>query len=215
MTANRLARVQSVLSQRQLDCCVALDQVHKMHNLSAIIRSCDATGIPNVHAVECDEALKTFKTAAAGSQSWIQLHRYTDTTQMITHIKQQGMKVYAAHFSDRAIDFRSVDYTQPTCILMGAERDGVSDIGAELADEHLIIPMLGMVQSLNVSVAAAVILYEIERQRAQAGLYNQADYSDAEIEKFRFEWLQPKMARYCRDNNLPYPALDDDGDLST
>ena len=214
MTAKRLARVRETLNRRQLDCTVALDQVHKMHNLSAIIRSCDATGIANVHAVELDEALKTFRTAAAGAQGWVNLHKYNDTPTMINTVKSQGMKVYAAHFSDRAVDFRSIDYTKPCCILMGAELDGISDNGAEMADEHIIIPMLGMVASLNVSVAAALVLYEIQRQREIAGMYSQPQYSAADIEKLTFEWMQPKMARHCQRNNQPYPHLDEDGDLT-
>ena len=214
MTAQRLHRVKTVLSQRQLDVTVALDQVHKMHNLSAIIRSCDATGVPTVHAVELEESLRTFKTAAAGSQDWVELKVYQNSVDMINAVKAQGMTVYAAHLSDQAVDFRDVDYTEPTCILMGAEKVGVSDRAAELADQHIVIPMSGMVESLNVSVATATILYEIQRQRQTAGLYQHCQYSDAQLEKLVFEWLQPKMARYYRDKGLPYPALDDEGDIA-
>ena len=213
MTTQRLQHVQSTLAKRQLDCTVALDQVHKMHNLSAIIRSCDATGIANVHAVKAGDALRTFKTAAAGSQDWVNLTAFDDTKTMLNQAKAQGMTIYAAHLSEQAIDFRQADYTKPCCIVMGAEKDGVSKYTAEVADQHIIIPMLGMVASLNVSVACALILYEIQSQREQAGLYSKAQYSAAELEKLTFEWMQPKIAKYYRDKNLPYPALDQDGDI--
>ena len=213
MTAKRLQRVQTVLAQRQLDVTVALDQVHKMHNLSAIIRSCDATGVPTVHAVELEASLRTFKTAAAGSQDWVKLYPYQSSNEMIQTVKAKGMTVYAAHLSDQSVDFRDIDYTKPCCILMGAEKAGVSDQAAKLADQHIIIPMLGMVESLNVSVAAATILYEIQRQRQAAGMYQQCQYNDVQLEKLVFEWMQPKMARYYHDKGLPYPTLDDEGDI--
>ena len=85
--------------------------------------------------------------------------------------KMQNMQILAAHLSLEAVNYRDVDYTQPTCILMGNEKHGVSDEAASIADKHIIIPMLGMVQSLNVSVATAVILFEAQRQRRNAGLY--------------------------------------------
>lgn len=213
MTAQRLQRVKTVLAQRQLDVSVALDQVHKMHNLSAIIRSCDATGIPNVHAVELDETLKTFKTAASGSQNWVNLTTYNNIDDLVAQVKSKNQTIYAAHLSDQAIDFREVDYTKPCCILMGAEKEGVSDHAAALANQHIIIPMMGMVESLNVSVATALILYEIQRQRQTAGLYNQNQYSETAYQKLIFEWMQPKMARYYQEKSLPYPALDDEGDI--
>lgn len=211
MSQARLTKVKSVLHHRQNDCAVLLDQVHKAHNISAIIRSCDAVGIPQVHAAENDaKDIRTYQNATAGSHKWIDLHQHPSIEDGVEELKNQGMTIYAAHLSSNAIDYREVDYCKPTAILLGAEKPGVSDKGAKLADQHIIIPMHGMVESLNVSVACALILYELERQRKAAGFYGQEnEISD----KTLFEWMQPKMARFYRERDQPYPALDEDGDI--
>jgi len=121
------------------------------------------------------------------------------------------MKVYAAHLSEVAVDYRAVDFTQPCCLLLGAEKEGVSAEGAELADGHVIIPMFGLGASLNVSVAAAVILFEAQRQRLAAGLYEQPRLPEAEIRRTLVEWLHPRIAERCRNEGRPYPELDEDG----
>ena len=213
MTKPRLERVTHVLAQRQINTAVLLDQVHKPHNLSAIIRTCDAVGIPQVHAVESHDALRTFNGTSMGSHNWVDLHIHNTFDAAIKAVKAQGMTVYAAHLSDQAVDFREPDYTQPCTILMGAEKHGVSDIAAAAADQHIIIPMLGMVESLNVSVATAVIAYEMQRQRVANGQYEQQQLDEASFEKLKFEWLQPKMAQHYRNKGQPYPPLDDDGDI--
>jgi tRNA (guanosine-2'-O-)-methyltransferase len=213
MTQARLNRVDRVLAKRQPDVAVLLDQVHKAHNLSAIIRSCDAVGVPQVHAVESHEALKLFRGTSMGSDQWVGLTIHDDFDQAFDTIKAQGMTVYAAHLSDQAIDFRQADFTQPCAILMGAEKWGVSEHAAQRADQHIIIPMMGMVESLNVSVATAVILYELQRQRDQAGLYDQCHLDARTLGQTRFEWMQPKMARYYHNKGQPYPELDEDGDI--
>ena len=123
------------------------------------------------------------------------------------------MKVVAAHLTDRAIDYRSYDFTQPTALLMGTEKEGVSDEASELADEHLIIPMYGMVQSFNVSVAAAIILNEACYQREKAGMYQSARLPAEWYERLLFEWCQPQISKLCRQHNLAYPALREDGEL--
>ena len=215
MTQARLNRVDQVLAKRQPDVAVLLDQVHKAHNLSAIVRSCDAVGVPQVHAVESHEALKLFRGTTMGSDQWVDLTIYDDFDQAFNHIKAQNMTVYAAHLSDQAIDFREADFTQPCAILMGAEKWGVSDHAAQRADQHIVIPMMGMVESLNVSVATAVILYELHRQRKDAGLYEQCHLDEETLRQTQFEWMQPKMAKYYRNKGLPYPELDEDGDIKT
>jgi tRNA (guanosine-2'-O-)-methyltransferase len=122
------------------------------------------------------------------------------------------MRVYAAHFSPQAVDFRDVDYTAPTVVLMGAELWGVSDAGADAADGHISVPMAGLVASLNVSVAAAVILFEAQRQREAAGFYDQPQLDPERYRRLLFEWLHPRLAARCRELGEAYPALDADGD---
>lgn len=215
MSQERLSKIKNVLNARQPDVSVILDTVHKAHNLSAIIRTCDAVGIPEVHAVENQRGdIRTYAGATAGTHKWVSLHRHLDLSEVISSHQAAGQKVVAAHLSDKAIDFREVDYTQPITILMGAEKTGVSGEAAELVDQHITINMHGMVESLNVSVAFALIAFEMERQRKAVGLYDQIGEGEV-FDKTVFEWMQPKMARFFRERGMPYPAIDEDGDLLT
>ncbi|WP_024545663.1 tRNA (guanosine(18)-2'-O)-methyltransferase TrmH [Picosynechococcus sp. NKBG15041c] len=216
MLSRRYQRICQTLDCRQPDLTVIMEDVHKPHNISAIIRTCDAVGVLDVHAmnqVVDGEELTTYAQVAQGSEKWVNLYRHPDISTAIQSVQQQNFKVYAAHLSDRAVDYREIDYTQPTAILMGAERWGVSNTAAELVDGHIIIPMLGMVQSLNVSVAAAVILFEAQRQRLQAGLYNQPRLTPELYQQKVFEWGYPELVDHYRDRQLPYPPLDAEGQI--
>jgi len=214
MTPDRLERVVSTLNRRQPDLTVITDEVYKSHNQAAIARTCDAFAIQDIHVVWPAGQFRLSNATAAGSESWVTVNSHADITTAITDLKQQGFRVCAAHLTDRATDFREYDFTQPTALLMGTEKEGVSDLAAELCDEHLIIPMYGMVQSFNVSVAAAIILNEATRQREAAGLFDQRRISDERFEQLLFEWCQPSATRLCQKYNLPYPALREDGEIA-
>ncbi len=196
-----------MLSRRQPDLTVLAENVHKPHNLSAILRSCDAVGIGTVHAVNPTGGVPTYSDTSASADKWVQLQVHPDINAAVDGLREQGMQVLAAHFTDRAIDYREVDYTKPTALILGNEKDGVSQRAGSLADEHVIIPMLGMVQSLNVSVAAAVILFEAQRQRLAAGRYGEPQMEKAELDRLAFEWLHPREARVLRDRGETYPEL--------
>jgi tRNA (guanosine-2'-O-)-methyltransferase len=131
----------------------------------------------------------------------------------VDELRRQGKQILAAHFSERAVDYRQIDYTKPTTLIVGSEKIGVSEQAAELADEHVLIPMLGMVQSLNVSVASAIILYEAQRQRELAGLYDKQHLSSASFERLRFEWLHPQVKEFCLKHKIRYPKIDEQGDI--
>lgn len=213
MTPERFKKIQAVLSRRQPDLTVLTDEVHKQHNMSAIIRSCDAFGVPEVHCVWPSDEYRTFNGTAAGSGDWVNVNTHLSTEDAIVNLQQRGFKVCAAHFSDKAMAFREYDFTQPTAILMGAELEGVSEEAANLCDEHLIIPMQGMVQSFNVSVATSLLLAEAQYQREKAGMYEQVRIDDKTYKQKCFEWAHPKLAKLCRNRNLAYPELDNDGEL--
>lgn len=193
MTLQRRQRISDVLSKRQPDLTVLAEEVHKPHNLSAVIRSCDAVGIGTVHAVRPTGGVATFSATSASADKWVELVVHDGIASAVAALKTRGMRVYAAHLSQQAVDYRAVDYTQPCALLLGNEKAGVSSEAAALADEHVIIPMLGMVQSLNVSVAAAVILFEAQRQRLAAGMYDRVSLSDEELREITKRWL-PRYA---------------------
>jgi len=214
MSPERHLRIRQMLATRQTDLTVCLEQVHKPHNVSAVIRTADAVGIHDIHAVWPTAKMKTLVSAAAGSNSWVQTKTHPTIKDAITHLKQQNMQILATNLSDNAIDFREVDYTKPTCILLGQEKTGITQEALALADQDIIIPMIGMVQSLNVSVAAAVILYEAQRQRELAGMYNQASQLDEEEQqRFLFEGGYPVLARVAKQKGLPRPYIDAQGQI--
>ncbi|MBT0730255.1 tRNA (guanosine(18)-2'-O)-methyltransferase TrmH [Rosenbergiella nectarea] len=215
MNSQRLARIQEMLARRQPDLTLCLEQVHKPHNISAIIRTADAIGIHDIHAVWPEEKMRTAVSSSAGSNNWVNVHTHDSIEQAVSVFQAQTMQVLATNLSDKAVDFREIDYTKPTCIIVGQEKTGISDQALALADHHIVIPMLGMVQSLNVSVAAALILYEAQRQRQVAGLY-QRDYSDIdpqEQQRLLFEGGYPTLARVAKHKGLPYPRIDHEGNI--
>lgn len=213
MTPERFDRLKDTLNRRQPDLTVVTDEVHKAHNLSAIIRTCDAFAVPMVHAIWPYDDYRTFRGKAQGSQNWVDVNTYRTTEDAISQLQNKGFKVCVANFSERAIDFRQYDFTQPTAIMMGNEKTGVTDTAADMADEHLTIPMLGMVQSFNVSVAAALLLSEAERQRSQKGMFDQRRISDEDYERLLFEWSHPLYSRICKDLGWEYPETREDGEL--
>ncbi|MFA7553397.1 MAG: tRNA (guanosine(18)-2'-O)-methyltransferase TrmH [Spongiibacteraceae bacterium] len=213
MTPERLARLRLILDKRQPDLTVITDYVHKGRNLSAIVRTADAVGVGDMHCVIGDKDYRSFRGTALGSHRWVNVHRYPVLSDPVVALKAQGYQVVAAHLSAQAIDFHEVDYTKPTALLMGAERDGISQLGSELADIHVTIPMVGMVESFNVSVAAGIILSEARHQRQQAGLYDQRRIEQAIYDQLLFEWAHPKITEFCQNNQLDYPPLGDDAEI--
>lgn len=212
MSANRLARCRATLDRRQPDLKIILDGVHKPHNVGAILRTCDAVGVHEAHAVVPEGNLSIHRHCSAGAGQWIETRLHDEVTEAVSGLQADGMAVYAAHLSAEAIDFRAIDYTKPTAVLMGAELWGVSEAGARAADGHITIPMAGLVESLNVSVAAAVILFEAQRQREAAGFYDRRRLDPEVYRRTLFEWLHPRLAAWCQQRGEDYPALDEDGD---
>lgn len=209
----RLQKILTLLSNRQPDLTVFMDEVHKPHNLAAIVRTADAVGIGHVHAVFPEDVKFTGHHTSSGSKRWVTTHKHPDLKSGIAQMKAQGMQVLAAHLSDTAVDFRSIDYTKPTCLLVGSELVGVSDEAAEIADQHVIIPMVGMVQSLNVSVATALILYEAQRQRSGANMYGECKIPQAEVDEICFKALHPTITKFCDKHKIRYPKMDEFGDI--
>lgn len=211
VTKERFEKISAMLEKRQPDLSVLAENVHKPHNLSAILRSCDAVGIGVVHAVNPTGGVPTFNETSASADKWVELKVYASLPEARTALG--NVQLLAAHLSDYARDYRDVDYLKPTCILMGNEKHGVSEEAARLADAHIIIPMLGMVQSLNVSVAAAVILFEAQRQRREAGFYDAPRLGEAERRRLAFGYLHPRQAAQLSASGEAFPDLDDDGDI--
>lgn len=211
MTPQRFQKVKSVLKNRQTDLTVVMDGVHKPHNFNAIIRSCDAVGVGLVHYIPVTEGFRQLNYYAKGSQKWVNAVKHEHFDAASIPLKQKGYQLLAAHFSEESVDYREVDYTKPTAIVLGTELKGISDETASKVDQHITVPMQGMVASLNVSVAAAIILYEAQKQRMQAQMYEQRQIEDSKYRKLLFEWSYPRLASFYRQKHLAYPELDEEG----
>jgi tRNA (guanosine-2'-O-)-methyltransferase len=159
ITPERMKRLLDVLSKRQPDLTVVLERLKNPHNISAVLRTCDAVGIQYVHIIEESGAVAISKGVSRGSAQWLDISFYIDSKICIEKLKHQGFKIYVTAINPGAKDFREVDYTVPCSIVLGTELEGVSPQVVSMADECIVIPMVGFVHSFNVSVAAGIILY--------------------------------------------------------
>lgn len=213
MLPERFNKLKKILSRRQPDLTVLLEDVQKPHNLAAIARTCDAVGIDEIHAVTNIKALRLSQMAAGGIRRWVALNKYKTTEAAFENLKSQDMQIVVTHLSDETIDYKKIDYTKPTAIIAGSEYEGVSDYAVEHADYCISIPMLGMVQSLNVSVAISIILYEALNQRKEAGMYENNRLPIHKYKKKLFEWSQPRVSQQYKERKESYPEIDDKGQI--
>lgn len=212
MNPRRFRRIREVLVRRQPDLTVLMERVHKPHNFAAILRNCDAVGILEAHVVPPEKGINLSNHTSAGTTKWVSVRTHADVAAAATRLREAGFRILAAHPSEKAADFRSVDLTRPIALMVGAELDGLSDAGLALADQQVSIPMVGMVRSLNVSVATALILFEAHRQRTAADMYSTSRLPEERFKELLFEWCHPELATLLRRRNVPYPPLSPDGE---
>ncbi len=187
----REERMLDTLKRRQPDLIPFLDDVYSSQNLSAIIRSSDSVGALTLYySTKDNNSKKIHKTITQGSHKWLIQKRinYQDRVDFLKERQKKGYQVVATYLDNSTISFREVDYKKPTIIVVGNEVEGVSKEVIEVADIKIKIPMMGMAQSLNVSVATAIILYEAERQRELAKMYETPRLSKEEIEEIMEIW---------------------------
>jgi tRNA (guanosine-2'-O-)-methyltransferase len=187
---SRRKKILSVLSHRQSDATIVIENIHDPHNVSAIFRSADAVGIPEVQLVYTNtEFPKIGKKSSSSANKWVGKRRFGSVKECFDTLHSEGYRIYATRLDDCARPLYEMDLTGKIAIVMGNEHAGVSDDAANLADGTIMIPMMGMIQSLNVSVAAAVTLYEMLRQRLAAGKYDQPTYPKDLFDALHNEWL--------------------------
>jgi tRNA (guanosine-2'-O-)-methyltransferase len=213
MTPERFAKLRRALLRRQPDLTVLADCVNKSHNVSAILRTADAVGIRRLHAVSPTGAMRKHHMIAGGVKNWVEIELHASIEDALAALRSDGWRLVVAHAAPRALDFRAIDYTAKVAVVVGAELVGPSTAVLAAADDVVAIPMQGLGTSVNVSVAAAVILFEAERQREAAGFYAAQRLEPAEAERTLFEWAYPEIARRCRELRKPYPPLAPDGTI--
>jgi len=189
ITPERQERIRAVLARRQKDVTLVMDNIWDPHNVSAILRSCDAFGIHRVHLYYTSEKWPDLgKKSSASAKKWVERVRHDDPGEMLGGFAAQGVQVIRTGFSETAKPLFDFDFTRPTAVILSNEHRGACPELVEGVAEELYIPMQGMVQSLNVSVAAAVILYEMFSQRRRAGLLDSPAFTPEELAALTAEW---------------------------
>ncbi|MGI8485939.1 MAG: TrmH family RNA methyltransferase [Thermomicrobiales bacterium] len=192
-TDRRYHRIASVLRHRQLDLTVVMEDVHDQHNASAVLRSCDGVGVLDVHLVYTHDTppLKALgATTSASAAKWIRLHPHDSIEACYGELRKKGFLIWATALNEESRGLYSIDLVRPTAFVFGNEMRGVTEAAGELADGTIYIPMQGMVESLNISVACAVTLYEAMRQRLQSGRYEQSTLNELELATLEADWLK-------------------------
>lgn len=192
-TARRQERVRSVLRRRQPDLTVVLENIHDPHNVSAILRSCDAVGVLRAHAIYTIEeppAGAFSRQTSASAAKWVEVQRHESVASGFEQLHADGFTILATALGAGARSLYDWDLTQPIALVLGNEMRGASDDAIALADGLIEIPMAGMVQSLNVSVAGAVCLYEAFRQRAAVGHYASPKLDAETLTTLEQDWLR-------------------------
>ena len=190
MTPERTERLTQVLNKRQNDLAVVLENVFDPHNISAVMRSCDAVGIQDVYVLntKIPRHKKWGAKSSSSAAKWLTIHQYTDASQCFKDLRQKYDKILATHLSSDAISVYEVDFTQSVALVFGNEHAGVSEEIRALADGNFIIPQMGIIKSLNISVACAVSIYEAYRQKQLAGHYNGISLPEGRYNTLLNEW---------------------------
>lgn len=187
MTERRREKFLRVIANRQSDITIVIEEIHDPHNVSAMLRSADATGVNEVQLVYTTEQFpKLGRKSSATASKWVKRRKFPSVKECYDALRQEGFKIYATHMGKRSKSLYSLDLTGKVALVFGNEHRGVTEEAARLADGNFLIPMSGMIQSLNVSVACAVTLYEAFRQRKlKKGEHR---FSQPEQEKLFEEW---------------------------
>lgn len=190
-TERRKKKVRSVLENRQPDLTVVLENINDPHNLSACLRTCDAVGIYEVHLVYYGEQPfpKLGKKSSGTAKKWIITKRHSSIEECYDYLRQSGKKIYTTQMSSDSVSLYEIDLTLPSALVFGNEHSGVSQRACELADANFLIPQVGMIQSLNISVACAVSIYEAHRQRLIAGMYDKPQFPADVLRTLYDEWI--------------------------
>lgn len=173
MTPERSKRLTDVLNHRQPDLTVVLENVFDPHNISAVMRTCDAVGIQDIYVItnRIPRHKKWGHHSSSSAYKWLTVHQFEDLAICFAELRKKFEKIYTTHLTSDAQELYNMNLTVSTALVFGNEHSGVSEECRALADGDFVIPQVGIIQSLNISVACAVTLYEAFRQKKQAGHY--------------------------------------------
>ena len=190
MTPERNERLTSVLNKRQPDLTVVLENVFDPHNISAVMRTADAVGIQDIFILnnKIPPHRKWGAKSSSSAAKWLTVHQYTDAEECFAELRKRYKKIYTTHLSSDAVSLHELNLTEPVALIFGNEHSGVSEEIIAMADGNFIIPQVGIIKSLNISVACAVSLYEAYRQKKLAGHYDSSRLDPALSSSLMKEW---------------------------
>jgi tRNA (guanosine-2'-O-)-methyltransferase len=190
MTPERYERLTNVLNKRQPDLTVVLENVFDPHNISAVMRTCDAIGMQDIFVLnnKIPPHRKWGAKSSSSAAKWLTIHQYTDANECFAELRKRYKKIYATHLSTDAVGLHELNLTEPVALIFGNEHSGVSEEIVAMADGNFIIPQVGIIKSLNISVACAVTLYEAYRQKKNAGHYDAPRLEANQLNTLRDEW---------------------------
>jgi tRNA (guanosine-2'-O-)-methyltransferase len=190
MTPERYNRLTSVLNKRQPDITVVLENVFDPHNISAVMRTCDAVGIQDVYILnnKIPPHKKWGYRSSSTATEWLTIHQYTNVNECFDELRKHYIKIFATHLGEDSKDIYHLDFTEPVALIFGNETFGVSEEITKLVDGNFIIPQVGIIKSLNISVACAVTLYEAFRQKKNVGHYDNPKLGGEQLSELKKEW---------------------------
>ncbi len=190
MTPERHHKLTSVLNKRQGDIAIVMENVFDPHNISAVMRTCDAVGVQDIYVLntKIPQHKKWGAKSSSSAAKWLTVHQYENEEECFAELRKSYSTILTTHLSSDAVSLHSIDFTKSIALVFGNEHSGVSDEIRALADGNFIIPQVGIIQSLNISVACAVTLYEAFRQKTNAGQYNRRSLDDVRYNELFKEW---------------------------
>ena len=190
MTPERRDKLLNVLSKRQTNLTVVLENVQDPHNASAVMRTCDAVGIQEVYILttKIPRHKKWGYRSSSSALKWLTIHEFDNLEECVAALRKKFSKILTTHLSSDAVSLHDINFTESIALVFGNEHAGVTEEFRALADGNFIIPQMGIIQSLNISVACAVSIYEAMRQKMNAGHYNQASLPKEQMDSLLTQW---------------------------
>lgn len=190
MTPERRKRLISVLEKRQFDLTVVLENVFDPHNISAVMRTCDAVGVQEIYVLntKIPKHKKWGPRSSSSAAKWLTVFEFDDARKCFEALRLKYSRILTTHLSSDAVSLHAMDLAMSTALVFGNEHDGVSEEIRALGDGNFIIPQVGIIRSLNISVACAVCLYEAFRQKSLAGHYENRDLDSKTEAEFLTKW---------------------------
>ena len=190
MTPERTAKLTSVLLHRQSTLTVVMENVYDPHNISAVMRTCDAVGIQDIYILntKIPRHKKFGSKSSSSAAKWMTIYQFTNAEECFAALRKNYSHIYATHLASGTVSLYEIDFTKSVALVFGNEHDGVSEEILKLVDGNFIIPQVGIIQSLNISVACAVSIYEAFRQKKIAGHYDVPSLSEQRMNELIKEW---------------------------